>query len=87
MTTISQRVLSNHVGEILRRVEAGETFTVTVGGRPVAELGRCIGAAGSAGLPWHGYGTAQRHEYSMTILLGLPPTSLTRSGARRLDTG
>jgi len=38
-TTIPQRVLRNRSGEVLRRAEAGERFTVTVGGRPVAELG------------------------------------------------
>lgn len=38
MTTIPQRDLRNRSGEILRRAEAGESFTVTVGGRPVAEL-------------------------------------------------
>jgi len=36
--TIPQKQLRNQVGEVLRRVEAGETFTVTVAGRPVAEL-------------------------------------------------
>lgn len=39
MTTIPQKQLRNEVGDVLRRVEAGETFTVTVAGRPVAELG------------------------------------------------
>ena len=39
MTTIPQKELRNQVSEVLRRVEAGETFTVTVAGRPVAELG------------------------------------------------
>lgn len=39
MSTIPQKQLRNQVGEVLRRVEAGETFTVTVSGRPVAELG------------------------------------------------
>lgn len=38
METIPQKQLRNHVGEVLRRVEAGERFTVTVAGRPVAEL-------------------------------------------------
>jgi prevent-host-death family protein len=36
---IAQKELRNHVGEVLRRAEAGETLTVTVAGRPVAELG------------------------------------------------
>lgn len=35
---IPQRELRNHVGEVLRRVEAGEALTVTVAGRAVAEL-------------------------------------------------
>ncbi len=38
MDTIPQKQLRNQVGDVLRRVEAGETFTVTVAGRPVAEL-------------------------------------------------
>lgn len=38
MTTIPQKELRNQVGAVLRRVEAGETLTVTVAGRPVAEL-------------------------------------------------
>jgi prevent-host-death family protein len=39
MVTIPQKELRNHVGEVLRRAEAGEHFTITVSGRPVAELG------------------------------------------------
>lgn len=35
---IAQRDLRNDVSDILRQVENGETFVVTVGGRPVAEL-------------------------------------------------
>lgn len=38
MAMIPQKELRNQVGEVLRRVEAGETLTVTVAGRPVAEL-------------------------------------------------
>jgi len=38
MDVIPQKELRNNVGEVLRRVEAGETLTVTVSGRPVAEL-------------------------------------------------
>lgn len=38
MESIPQKELRNQVGEVLRRVETGETLTVTVAGRPVAEL-------------------------------------------------
>ena len=39
MPTIPQKELRNNSGEILRRAEAGERFTITVAGRPVANLG------------------------------------------------
>lgn len=39
MADIPQKELRNNSGEILRRAEAGERFTITVSGRPVAELG------------------------------------------------
>lgn len=35
---INQRQLRNDSGEVLRRVQAGETFVVTRNGVPVAEL-------------------------------------------------
>jgi prevent-host-death family protein len=37
-THIPQRDLRNHPGEVLARVERGEELTVTVRGRPVADL-------------------------------------------------
>lgn len=37
--TIPQRELRNNIAAVLRAAEAGETFTVTVRGRPVARLG------------------------------------------------
>jgi prevent-host-death family protein len=39
MATIPQKELRNNVGEVLRRAEAGEEITITVSGRPVAQLG------------------------------------------------
>lgn len=39
MGTIQQKELRNASGEILRRAEAGETMTITVSGRPVAQIG------------------------------------------------
>jgi prevent-host-death family protein len=37
--SIPQRELRNNIGAILREVEAGTEFTITVRGRPVARLG------------------------------------------------
>ncbi|MDX6649389.1 MAG: hypothetical protein QOJ97_1340 [Solirubrobacteraceae bacterium] len=53
VTTIPQKELRNNVGEVLRRAEAGEEFTITVAGRPVAALGpaarrRWVSGAGLA---------------------------------------
>jgi prevent-host-death family protein len=39
MPTIPQKELRNNVADVLRRAEAGEEFTITVSGRPVAHLG------------------------------------------------
>ena len=36
---IPQKELRNNVAAVLRRAEAGEEFTITVAGRPVAQLG------------------------------------------------
>ncbi len=41
MKTIAQRELRNHSDEILRQAEAGQRFTITVDGWPVAMLGPC----------------------------------------------
>ncbi len=42
--TIPQRELRNQAGKVLRRAERGERFTITIDGRPVAELGPLPGA-------------------------------------------
>lgn len=44
MTVIAQGKLRNDIAAVLRRAEQGERFTVTVAGRPVAELGPLPGA-------------------------------------------
>jgi prevent-host-death family protein len=36
---IPQKELRNNIADVLRRAEAGEEFTITVAGRPVAQLG------------------------------------------------
>lgn len=38
MTTVGVRELRQNASEILREVEAGESATVTVAGRPVAQI-------------------------------------------------
>lgn len=38
MTEISQRELRNNSGEIMRRLDEGETFVVTRNGDPIGEL-------------------------------------------------
>jgi prevent-host-death family protein len=44
VATIPQGKLRNEISAVLRRAEGGERFTVTVAGRPVAELGPLPGA-------------------------------------------
>lgn len=39
MATVPQKELRNNIGEVLRRAEVGEEITITVSGRPVAQLG------------------------------------------------
>ncbi|HLX10467.1 MAG TPA: type II toxin-antitoxin system prevent-host-death family antitoxin [Thermoanaerobaculia bacterium] len=39
MKTIPQRELRNQSGSVLREAQAGQLFTITVDGRPVALLG------------------------------------------------
>jgi prevent-host-death family protein len=42
---IAQRDLRNDVARVLREAEAGTTFTITVRGEPVAQLGPLAAAA------------------------------------------
>lgn len=58
MDTVPQKELRNQVGEVLRRVERGESLVVTVSGRPVAQLSPILGRRWVSGaaldLVWHG---------------------------------
>lgn len=45
MQRIGVRDLRRQLAAVLRRAEAGERVTVTVGGRPVAAIGPAAGAA------------------------------------------
>lgn len=49
MATIPQKELRNNVGEVLRRAERGERLTITMAGRPVAQLGPAAGRTWVAG--------------------------------------
>jgi len=62
VSDIAQKELRNNISEVLRRAEAGETLTVTVAGRPVAELG-----------PVH-----RRRWVSSTTLAGIWRTEVSR---------
>lgn len=48
MPTIPQRELRNEISDVLRRAERGEHFTITVDGRPVADLGPLSGGKRAA---------------------------------------
>ncbi len=39
MTTVASRDLRNHTAEVLRQVSDGTRITITVNGKPVAEIG------------------------------------------------
>lgn len=39
VSEVASRELRNHTAEVLRRAGAGENITITVNGRPVAQLG------------------------------------------------
>lgn len=39
MTTVASRDLRNHTAEVLRQVSGGTPVTITVNGKPVAQLG------------------------------------------------
>ena len=49
--TIPQRELRNNIGEILRKAEAGDEFTITVRGRAVARLGPMAGGERRVDVP------------------------------------
>jgi prevent-host-death family protein len=70
--TVSHRELRNRSGEVLRAVEAGESFTITNGGVPVARLVpvsdqtpdlRCVRAARRRG----GFSDLPRVEVSEAV--------------------
>ncbi|HEX3518044.1 MAG TPA: type II toxin-antitoxin system prevent-host-death family antitoxin [Solirubrobacteraceae bacterium] len=62
MSVIPQGKLRNDIAAVLRRAEQGERFTVTVSGRPIAELGPLPGARALA-----------RPERLAAILAETPP--------------
>ncbi len=73
-TTIPQRELRNDVSAVLRRVEAGEEFVVTVSGRPVAEL-RPVGGSRKGSVA----------AFVAALAEGPPMTPEMRAGLEQLD--
>ncbi len=67
--TIKQSELRNNNAEIMRRVAAGESFTVTVHGQPVADL-----------VPHQRPGQRRRRLVPAAESYGLLPTSFARLG-------
>ena len=73
-TTIPQRELRNDVSAVLRRVEAGEEFIVTVSGRPVAEL-----------RPLAGSRKGSVAAFAAALAAGPPLTPEVRAELERVD--
>jgi prevent-host-death family protein len=59
-THIPQRDLRNHSGEVLARVERGEELTITVRGRPVADLIPTRESRDRPGASWERFSTGIR---------------------------
>ncbi len=70
---IPQRELRNDVAAILRAAEAGETFTITVRGRPVARLGPPVEAP------------APRVDVDRATIVGILETPIDDRLAQDLD--
>jgi prevent-host-death family protein len=73
MSVLPQGKLRNDIAAVLRRAEQGERFTVTVSGRPVAELGPLPGARALA-----------RPERLVAILAETPPDPGFAEDLRRM---
>ena len=73
MTEIPLRELRNQISRVLRRVEAGERLTVTVDGRPVADL-----------IPHSGRRTFVSREDLIRLLEARRPSPDLRDDVRRL---
>lgn len=73
MAVIPQGKLRNDIAAVLRRAEQGERFTVTVAGRPVAELG-----------PLPGTRTPASAERLVAVLAEHPPDPGFAEDLRRM---
>jgi prevent-host-death family protein len=73
MTEIPLRELRNQTSRVLRRVEAGERLTVTVAGRPVADL-----------IPHSGRRTFVSRDELLRLLEARRPSPGLRDDIRRL---
>ncbi|WP_349437886.1 type II toxin-antitoxin system prevent-host-death family antitoxin [Pararhizobium sp. A13] len=69
MTQVSIREAKNKLTELARRVEAGETITVTRNGKPVMEL---VPVRKKGGINWEGL-AAYKKERGITNFFGEIP--------------
>ncbi|QAY73632.1 type II toxin-antitoxin system prevent-host-death family antitoxin [Agromyces protaetiae] len=76
MSTISHREMRNNSAEVLRRVESGETITVTNRGRAVAQL---IPMPDSVLDELEARGQLRRATKPLSSLRGLHPVQLDES--------
>lgn len=76
MPDIPQRELRNQISRILRAAEAGTVYTVTVDGRPVAELG-----------PHHPRRWVPASEVDALLATPSDPGLLDEVAAQDLDSG
>lgn len=83
-TTIPQRELRNDVSSVLRRVEAGEEFIVTVSGRPVAEL-RPVGGSKLGSVAAFVAALAERPPLTPEVRVGLERLDREIAQMRRDD--
>ncbi|CAN7433803.1 type II toxin-antitoxin system prevent-host-death family antitoxin [Pararhizobium sp. LjRoot255] len=66
MTQVSIREAKNKLTELARRVEAGETITVTRNGKPVMEL---VPAKKKGGINWEGF-EKYKEEHGIKEIIG-----------------
>lgn len=84
MESVSHREMRNRSGEILRRVEAGESFEITNHGRPAARIVPADGGSLDALIT---RGDARGARRTIDALSGIRRSTSTRSSRDLVDDG